>query len=211
MSNRHTPDSTDKKRNSSVTRKIVQKERYRFHASPPAPPIIATKLLAGDRLSFLDFLEDEQCGLYLKLLFGERGTASATMLRDFYHARRGLYFGYRRAKSNRRPPPKNPGVLDKENTRTKAALMEFARRAYRGDPERRGQVFWKRVAWLLWNAYEALMASRARCKDIEQREIKRISRLGMKRKKGAARVQKHRAKMKAERIKQAERASTRSI
>ena len=183
MSNGRPTDSTEKKRNLFVTHKSDRTERYSFNTNPPAPPIIAEKLLVGDRLSFLDFLGDERCQSYLNLLFGMRGTASATMLLDFYHAQRGLYFGHRRAKPGR-PVPKNPGVLAIENSKSKAALKEFARRAYRGDPERRGQAFWKRVAGLIWQSYENFSALRTRSNDIKRREIERIARLGEKRNKG---------------------------
>src|SRR5262249_19304380 len=54
-------------------------------------------------------------------------------------------------------------------------------RAYRGDPDRRGVVFWERVAWLLWNAYATLMALRARAEKIKQQEIDRVAGFAAKR------------------------------
>jgi hypothetical protein len=65
------------------------------------------------------------------------------------------------------------------------------------------------MAGLLWDIYDGLMAQRALSAKIERQEIERILQLGDKRKKGAARVQRHRAKIKVERIKQAKKASNR--
>jgi hypothetical protein len=49
-------------------------------------------------------------------------------------------------------------VLTASKATTKKLLKKFARLAYRGDPDRRGVVFWERVAWLLWDSYADLMA-----------------------------------------------------
>jgi hypothetical protein len=136
----------------SPVRRNVQKFIDIELRAPTAPeaPIVATPLLRAPPVSFIKFLRDEQCGAYCDLLFGKHDTSAGTMLAElrkaidfpaFYHGR--------------------PGKLSRQ-ARTKKLLKKFARRAYRGDPDRRGVAFWERVAWLIWNASVALTALRAR-------------------------------------------------
>ena len=172
-----------------VTQKFHRIERYNYL---PSRPVIATKVLDGAPLTFCEFLFDRNCRRFLTLLLNENCTAGATMVRDFRLATRGLYFGHRRATPDC-PRPENPEVLDAKNSVNKKALREFARRAYRGDPEQRDQIFWKQMAELLWNIYGGLMALRAKSARIKRREIERIAKLPAKRAKAAARVRKCRA------------------
>ena len=148
----------------------------------PAPPIVAGPLLAGAPISFVEFLKEENSETFCNLLFGELGTSAGTMLAEFRKA-----VGFPRYYYSR------PGKLI-DNAATKRLLKKFARRAYRGDPDWRGAVYWERVAWLLWNAYAALMALRARAQKIRQLEIKRIASLPAKRHARAAYMRSYRAK-----------------
>jgi hypothetical protein len=140
----------------------------------PEAPIVAGPLLRGNPVSFVKFLRDEQCDVYCRFLFGEHNTSAGTMLAElrkaldfpaFYHGR--------------------PGKLSRQ-ARTKKLLKKFARRAYRGDPDRRGVAFWERVAWLIWNASAALTALRARAEKIKQLEIQRIASLASIRGRGGS-------------------------
>jgi hypothetical protein len=184
--------------NADVTPSFGEKDRYVY--SPrgsflPASPVIVTRPFSGGELSFLEFLFAEESRPFLDLVFSKKGTAGAVMLCDFRAATRGLYFGHRRTKSKARPP-KNPGRLDESNSKTRGRLTEFARRAYRGDPARRGQIFWKRIAGLIWNSYRSFNAVRVQAAWIKQREDKRIAEIPKRRKKTAARVQAHRQRKK---------------
>ena len=140
----------------------------------PTPPVVAGALLSGEQLSFLEFLYDSAAADYCALLLGSRGTAAAKMLRELRNATEFHYFGYWRGK----PGSKNPhssGKLTAPAAKTKKLLKKYARRAYRGDEERRGVIFWQRTAWLIWNCYATLMALRHRAETIKQQDIKRIS------------------------------------
>lgn len=148
----------------------------------PSPPVVAGQLLSGDPIGFVEFLNDDGCESLCNILFGELGTSAGTMLAEFRKAADfpAYYFG-------------SPGKLT-ENAETKRLLKKFARRAYRGDPDRRGVVFWERVAWLLWNTYGALMALRGRAEKIRQLEIKRLASQAAKRRARAAYMRRYRAK-----------------
>lgn len=74
----------------------------------------------------------------------------------------------------------NPGKLE-DHSQRRRELKRFARRAYRGDSERRGVTFWERIAWLLWNAYNSLMALRSRAEKNQLQETARIAQLAEKR------------------------------
>ena len=87
---------------------------------------------------------------------------------------------------------------------TKQLLKKYARRAYRGDTERRGVVYWERVAWLVWNCYVTLMAHRYRAETIKQQEDKRLASLPAKR---AARTEYMRSYRAKRRDKQRARAA----
>jgi hypothetical protein len=179
----------------SVTHEIDRYGCYRPKAFFPKPPVVSAGLLDGDAVTFFDFLCDEKYEPDLDMLFGP-DSAATTMIREFRKAKEFHYFGHRSAKPGRRPP-KNPGLFDEVNAASKRALKEFARRAYRGDPQRRGVKFWQRIASLLWNAYELLMRLRKQSRKIEQQELHRISQLGTKRAKSAERVRRFRERKKA--------------
>lgn len=188
---------------SSVTQLFNETEHYAYRPRPfclPRPPVVATPLLNGEDLTFLEFINSDECAPYLNLLFDDGRkfddcTDAVALLRDFRRAQKGHWFGHRRAKPRCRPP-KSPGRLTGLNTKTRGALIEFARRAYRGDSEERGPIFWKRVAALIWQSYVNFRKLRAQCNEIKQREMKRIYGLADKRRKGAIRVQRHRARKK---------------
>lgn len=189
---------TDEELNADVTPIFGEIERYVY--SPrgsflPPSPVIVTQLFSGGELSFLEFLFAEESRPFLDLVFGKDGTAGAVILRDFRAATRGLYFGHRRTKSKARPP-KNPGRLDESNSKKRGRLTEFAWRAYRGDPERRGRLFWKRTAGLIWISYRYFIAMRVQAVWIKQREDKRIAEIPKRREKIAARVHAHRERKK---------------
>lgn len=146
----------------------------------PAAPVVARSLLSGEQVSFLEFLHHPTAVDYCTLLLGSDGTAAAKMVRELRNATEFHYFGYRRGK----PGGKNQnsfGKLTAPAAATKSLLKKYARRAYRGDTERRGVIYWERVAWLVWNCYAMLMALRHRAETIVQQENKRIARLPVKR------------------------------
>jgi hypothetical protein len=146
----------------------------------PAPPVVAGPLLRGEQLNFLEFLHNPATADYCALLLGSNGTAAAKMLRELRNATKFHYFGYERGK----PRSKNPhsfGKLTVSTAATKKLLNKYARRAYRGDTERRGVDYWERVAWLVWNSYAMLMALRLRAETTEQQEQRRLANLPAKR------------------------------
>jgi hypothetical protein len=149
---------------------------------------MAGELITGCKITFMEFLEDDACRSYCASLFGEGGTAGGTMLGEFRKAVETHYFGHRHGK------PGNPGKLTADKAATRTLLKKFARRAYRGDPDRRGVAFWERTAWLLWRAYSSLMALRHAAEKIKQQEIKRIESLPRKRAERAAYMRRRRAK-----------------
>jgi len=153
----------------------------------PKPPVVAGKLLAGEAIGFLEFLADGACAKFCGVLFGGAGTSVGTMLSEFRKATKFPAYYYGR-----------PGKLI-DNAATNKLLKNFARRAYRGDPDRRGVVFWERVAWLLWSSYSALIALRGRAAKIRQQEIKRIANLPTKRVERAKYMRRYRAKRASER------------
>lgn len=194
--------------NPHVTRKIRQKQRYGRRVTEAQSiarrlpsPIVASKLLDGSELSFLDFLFDKECESYLTQLFGG-DSAAGTMIREFRKAHQFHYYGHRRTHPCR-PAPKNPGLLDDAKSSTRRHLKDFAWRAYRGDPEGRDRVYWKRVAGLVWYAYETLMALRARSANIKQKENERIAQLAHKRAQSRVRVRRYRERSKAKQVPQA--------
>ncbi len=196
------------KGSSRVTQRTLPKPRYhecltkaQATAKRIPPPVVASKLLEGPQLSFLDFLSDKDCAKYLTQLLGDDNTAAGPMVREFRKAQRSHHFGHRTS-HGRRPVP---GLLNFDKSLCRDALKDFARRAYRGDPDRRGVAFWRRVAWLVWNVYQALMAHRAQCEKIKRQEMKRLSRLDHKRAQGAMRVRRYREKLKAKKIGQAQK------
>jgi hypothetical protein len=98
---------------------------------------------------------------------------------------------FRKAKTLPRYFYGNPGKLE-DHSQRKRELKRFARRAYRGDSERRGVKFWERVAWLIWNAYASLMALRSRAEKIQTQETARIAQLPNKRAARAAYMRRYR-------------------
>ncbi len=182
----------------------IQNARINKSRTPPAPlpPIMAGELITGSQITFVEFLEDDACQNYCVSLFGESGTAGSTMLAEFRKATGFHYYGHRHSKPGRKKPD-NPGKLSEDKAATKELVKEFAHRAYRGDPDRRGVVFWERTAWLLWNAYSSLMALRHRAEKIKQLEIKRIEGLSRKRAERAAYMRRRRAKQHAKGAKEA--------
>ena len=174
-----------KKPETDVTSIFGEKERYVYSsrgAPLPLPPIVAAPAFNGRALSILEFLLSEESEPFLDLVIGANGTDASVMLHDFRHATRGLYFGYRRAGSKKRPP-KNPGRLDESNSKTRGRLTEFARRAYRGDPDRYSAIYWKRIAGLIWDSYRFFNSTRQRAAWISEREEKRIAEIPMRREK----------------------------
>jgi len=147
----------------------------------PAPSVVAGTLLSGEQLSFLEFLHDSAAADYCALLLGSNGTAAAKMLRELRHATEFHYFGYWRGKPESKKPAHGSGKLTAPAAATKKLLKKFARRAYRGDTERRGVNYWERVAWLVWNSYAMLMALRLRAETTEQQEQRRLASLPAKR------------------------------
>lgn len=159
----------------------------------PAPPVVAGPLLRGEQLNFLEFLHDPVTADYCALLLGKDGTAAAKMLRELRNATEFLYFGYEPGK----PRSKNPhsfGKLTVSTAATKKLLKKYARRAYRGDTERRGVIYWERTAWLLWNCYASLMALRHRAETTKQQELERIASLPAKRAARAKHMRDYRAR-----------------
>ncbi len=171
-------------------------------ASPPyaefrlKPPIIAAPLLSGGEIGFLEFLAEPAFAAYCVLLLGCEATSAATMLREFRQATEFHYFGFQRIKHGHKKSP-TFGMLTAPNAKTKVLIKKYARRAYRGDPERRGVTYWERVAWLVWNCYATLMALRCRAKTIRQQELKRMASLPEKRAGRAAYMRKYRTKRRA--------------
>jgi hypothetical protein len=178
-------------------------------------PNIGGELLSGGQIGFLEFLNDEACQEYCSALFclnpfntnerdqkrGEhhsrpipRHSAVGDLLMEFRKATEFHYYGHKQAKPGNKKKPSNPGKLTSANAATKKLLKKFARLAYRGDPSRRGQVFWERVAWLLWSTYASLMVLRLRAEKIKQQEIARIARLPAKRVARALYMRRYRAK-----------------
>src|SRR5262249_37653781 len=145
-----------------------------------APPVIGASPLTNPNISFLGFLFDEDCRAYCTTLFGEGGTAAATALDDFRKATEFHYFGHRTHRPGQ-APPRNPGLLNAAKAESKRALKEFAQLAYRDDPERRGVLFWKRIAGLLWEAYAGLMKLRLQAEKIRLQETTRIEQMRQKR------------------------------
>lgn len=146
----------------------------------PTPPVVAGALLIGGEISFLEFLHEPTTQDYCAILLGSHGTAAAKMVRELRNATEFYYFGYQRAKP-RSKNPHNFGKLTGPAAATKQLLKKYARRAYRGDTERHGVVYWERVAWLVWNCYVTLMALRRRAETIKQQEGMRLSSLPAKR------------------------------
>jgi hypothetical protein len=176
----------------------TQKSFANESRTPPAPlpPVVAGELLTESQVTFLEFLADEACQKYCTALFGEARTAGSAMLGEFRKAGESHYFGHQRGRPGRKQPG-NPGKLTEDKAATKKLLKKFARRAYRGDPYRRGVVFWERTAWLLWEAYSSLMTLRHRAEKIKQQEIRRIESFAGKRANRAAYMRRYRAKRNA--------------
>jgi hypothetical protein len=162
----------------------------------PAPPIVAGTLLSGDEISFFEFLNNGAAADYCTLLLGSNGTAAAKMIEELRKATEFHYFGYWRSKPRSKNAVPSAGKLT-ANVATKQFLKKYARRAYRGDTERRGVIYWERVAWLVWDCYAALMTQRRRAERIKQQENKRIARLPAKRAERTEYMRTYRAKQRA--------------
>jgi hypothetical protein len=145
-----------------------------------APPVVAGTLLSGEQLSFLEFLSGAATANYCALVLGRDGTAAAKIIRELRNATEFHYFGYERGNAGSRNPH-GSGKLTASAAATKKLLKKYARRAYRGDTERRGVNYWERVAWLVWNSYAMLMALRRRAETIKQQEQRRLASLPAKR------------------------------
>ena len=163
-----------------------------------APPVVAGAVLRGEQLSFLEFLHDSAAADYCALVLGDEGTAAAKMLRELRNATEFHYFGYWRAKPRGSKHEPGSGKLTASPSATKTLLKKYARRAYRGDTERRGVIFWQRTAWLVWNCYATLMAMRQRAETIKQQDIKRVACLPAKRAVRAERMRDFRARKRDE-------------
>jgi len=143
-------------------------------------PKIAGELLTGGPVSFAVFIIDPEYQSYIRLVSGEHRTAAAKMVAEFQKAKKLPRYFYG-----------NPGQIE-DHSQRRRELKRFARRAYRGDPERRGVTFWERVAWLLWNAYDSLMDLRSRAEKIQLQETARIAQLAKKRAARAAYMRRYR-------------------
>jgi hypothetical protein len=149
--------------------------RLRFDWPPPPPrPVVAGAPLRGEVLDFIEFISDPVCEDVCRILFGEE-TSAEQMLAEFRKATKSYLYGHRRSRSGRAVV--NPGMLDRQKAASRKLLRQFVRRAYRGDPCRRGVQYWARVAALLWDTHHKLMALRKRAEKIKQREIVRIESL----------------------------------
>ena len=84
------------------------------------------------------------------------------MLEELLKAREFHYFGIA------------AGKLSTRKARTRKALTQYVRRAYRGSA--RGVAYWARIAKLLWVSYENLLALRYWARRTEQCELARIER-----------------------------------
>lgn len=144
------------------------------------PPVVAGTLLSGSQISFFEFLQDPAAANYCALLLGSEGTAAAKMVRELRNAKEFHYFGCWRSKAGAKNTY-GSGKLTAPAAATRKLLKKYARRAYRGDTERRGIKFWERMAWLMWNSYAALMALRRRAETIKQQEQRRLASLPAKR------------------------------
>ena len=107
------------------------------------------------------------------------------------------YFGYWHSKAGTKTAHSS-GKLTAPAAATKKLLKEYARRAYRGDTERRGVIYWERTAWLLWNCYASLMALRHRAETTRQQELERIASLPAKRAARAKHMRAFRARKREE-------------
>jgi hypothetical protein len=152
----------------------------------PQPPIVGGELLKGRQLTFVEFLHHGSAQEFCRPVFGYDDTSGGLMLYELRKATEHAYFGLR------------AGKLTHSQAKEKALLKSYARRAYRGDPDRRGVKFWERVAWLLWAVYADVMRWRARAQKITQQEIARIDSLGTQRTKRAAYMRRYRAKRSAQ-------------
>jgi len=164
----------------------------------PLPPLVAGTLLSGEEISFLKFLKDPAAADYCALLLGRDGTAAAKMLQELRSATEFHYFGYWHSSARNKNPAPGSGKLIASAAAKKALLKKYARRAYRGDTERRGVEYWTRVAWLVWNCYATLMALRQRTETIEQQELKRLNSLPAKRAARGKYMRAYRAKKREE-------------
>jgi hypothetical protein len=152
-----------------------QNPGLRFYAPPPPPkPIVAGASLTGDPINFVEFLFDDTCRNVCRVLFGT-GTSAEQMLGEFRKATKSYYYGHRRGRPGRMV--RNPGMLDAGKAARKKSLRQFVHLAYRGDPDRRGVQYWARIAALLWETHQQLMALRKRAESAKQKEIERIERL----------------------------------
>jgi hypothetical protein len=148
----------------------------------PTRTNIAGEILSGEQISFVEFVTSAKYESYVSLLCGEVGTAAAKMVSEFAKAEKIPLFFYGK-----------PGMLT-DNSKTKDELKKFARRAYRGDPERRGVSFWTRVAWLLWNMCASFNALIGRSAKIAQQESDLLKRNIAKRPARAAYMRAYRAR-----------------
>jgi hypothetical protein len=87
---------------------------------PPRPPIVASPVLQGEPLSFVEFLNDTYCAIYLFALFGGNRTSATTMIEEFRKATEFHYFGI------------DNGLLDTGKSTRRRLLKDYAHRAYRG-------------------------------------------------------------------------------
>lgn len=166
-----------KERNSTIS----DRNELRTRAVPTRTKI-AGDILSGEPMSFVEFVTSAKYEPYVRLLCGEAGTAAAKMVSEFVKAKKIPRFFYG-----------NPGALP-DNSQTRLALKKFARRAYRGDSERRGVAFWARVAWLLWNMCASLNALIGRSAKVAKQESELLERKAAKRPARAAYMRVVRAK-----------------
>jgi hypothetical protein len=150
------------------TRNTINQPKHELRTRPfHRGYAVAGLPLSGSRLSFWQFLEDDNCRTCCTLLCGDDRTAAGSMMADLRLAKTCHYFG------------RKAGKFTRSKSTSKIRLKKYVGVAYRGDPK--PVEFWKRVAALLWDIYTQLMKSRTRAEIIRIKEAKRPARLARKR------------------------------
>ncbi len=174
----------------SKANKITQRRKQaRSKRNPPnalrteqprlGPPIVVGELLNDPRyLSFPDFLQLPET----RALFGLNNDAAA-MLGDLVKRREFLL-----ARASKHP---------KHRARWRRMLGDYVRRAYLGDA--RGLLYWRRVAKVLWIAYENLLRLKLWAARIRTKEEARLERWEARAEKERERQRARRAKSKGAR------------
>ena len=140
------------------------------------PPIVVGELLSDPRyLSFADFLRLPET----RALFGLNNDA-AMMLGGLVKEREFLL-----ARASKHP---------KHRARSRRMLGDYVRRTYLGDA--RGLLYWRRVAKVIWIAYENLLRLKLWASRTQSKEQVRLARWQVRAEKERARQRARRAKAK---------------